>query len=375
MRKTSLHNWKLQVVPVKAFFFVAITYLFSQSACTKPHDNGGPDAPASLSTVAITDLGPNTLTAGGTITSEGGSPVTARGVVWSTSPTPLTILPTITIDGTGKGTYSSKVIDLFPETKYYLRAYAINNAGSAYGNEISFTTPAKPPLTIDQFYKKTLDASGIPIVSSDKVSDEALSRARNIIIAMVSFRSDILAKLIINRVRVGVMAKTEVTTDMPEHSDLNTALPPTDWNKFRGIAATISRPLSTCAEENVMCSPQSGDPYYNEDILVHEFAHTFHQLGIRAVEPGIDKELQDALKDALANNRWKNTYAGANYLEYFAEGVQCWFNVNAQAIPSNGIHNDINTRSELEVYDPALYNIVKRYFSPDTTPISCHFQN
>ena len=375
MRKNSLCNWSFQFLTGHLSSIVIISSLWlGIASCTKGKELN-PNASAEISTTNISALGPNTVTSGGTVSTDGGSPVTARGLVWSTSPNPTTLLPTITTEGTGKGSFTSTVVDLFPETKYYMRAYAINNAGSSYGAEITFTTPANPPLSIDQFYKKSLDALGIPIVSSDKVSDEALTRAKNIIVAMMSFRSDILAKLIQNRVRVGVMAKTEVTTDMPEYRQLPTLFPVTDWNKFRGIAATISRPLSSCAEENVMCSSEEVDRYYNEDVLIHEFAHTFHQLGIRAVEPGIDTELQEALQNALANNLWKNTYAGANYLEYFAEGVQCWFNVNAQATPSNGIHNDINTRSELQAYDPTLYNIVKRYFTPDATPISCHFQN
>lgn len=66
------------------------------------------------------------------------------------------------------------------------------------------------------------------------------------------------------------------------------------------------------------------------------------------------------------------TYAGTNYTEYFAEGVQCWFNLNAESIPANGVHNEINTRSELKAYDPALYAIIKIYFSDDTENASCH---
>ena len=78
-------------------------------------------------------------TSGGNITSDGGSAVTARGVCWSTTPNP-TITNSKTTEGTGAGIYSSTLTGLLPSTLYYLRAYATTTPGTAYGNEISFTT-------------------------------------------------------------------------------------------------------------------------------------------------------------------------------------------------------------------------------------------
>ena len=79
--------------------------------------------------------------AGGTIASDGGGAITARGVCWSsgTTTTP-TIANSKTIDGAGIGNFSSLLIGLLPGTIYYLRAYGTNSAGTAYGNIISFTT-------------------------------------------------------------------------------------------------------------------------------------------------------------------------------------------------------------------------------------------
>lgn len=82
----------------------------------------------------------NTLTSansGGVITNDGGSPVTARGVCWSTSTNP-TISNAKTVDGTGKGEFISNLIGLQSGTTYYVRAYAINSYGTTYGNEIRF---------------------------------------------------------------------------------------------------------------------------------------------------------------------------------------------------------------------------------------------
>ena len=92
-----------------------------------------------VTTAAITNITTTTATGGGDVTQGGDTPVTARGVCWSTSPNP-TLSDSHTIDGSGTGSFESNLTDLTPETTYYVRAYAINAAGSAYGNQVDFTT-------------------------------------------------------------------------------------------------------------------------------------------------------------------------------------------------------------------------------------------
>ena len=93
-----------------------------------------------ITTSTISNLGSTTATSGGNVSADGGSTVTARGVVWSTNPTPVISLSTKTSNGSGTGTFSSSLTSLSPNTTYYVRAYATNSAGTAYGNEISFKT-------------------------------------------------------------------------------------------------------------------------------------------------------------------------------------------------------------------------------------------
>jgi uncharacterized protein (TIGR02145 family) len=88
---------------------------------------------------AISNLSQTTAVSGGTITSDGGQAVVARGVCWSTSQNPTTS-NSKTSDGTGTGTYSSTLSGLSPNTTYYLRAYATNGLGTGYGNQLVFTT-------------------------------------------------------------------------------------------------------------------------------------------------------------------------------------------------------------------------------------------
>ncbi len=92
-----------------------------------------------VTTTAVTDITQTTATSGGDVTYDGGATVTARGVCWNTSSNPTTA-NSHTTDGTGTGTFVSNLTGLTPNTLYYVRAYATNSVGTAYGNELTFTT-------------------------------------------------------------------------------------------------------------------------------------------------------------------------------------------------------------------------------------------
>ena len=90
-----------------------------------------------VTTDSVTNITQTTVTCGGNVTSGGDTPVTARGVCWSTSHNP-TISNSHTTDGTGTGSFTSSITGLTANTTYYVRAYATNSAGTTYGNEVSF---------------------------------------------------------------------------------------------------------------------------------------------------------------------------------------------------------------------------------------------
>ena len=94
-----------------------------------------------MTTTVISSLSSFSADCGGTIITDGGSNIIERGVCWSTSPNPTIVLTTKTTE-TGGASYKSILTGLSANTKYYVRAYATNNAGTDYGNEISFTTLA-----------------------------------------------------------------------------------------------------------------------------------------------------------------------------------------------------------------------------------------
>ena len=127
---------------MKKTFLLPVIVFIGLFSCSKP---GISDPPAStipiLTTTAINMITASTAQAGGNITSDGGASVTARGICWSTTSTP-TISNSKTTDGSGTGSFTSSLTALTASTTYYIRAYATNSAGTAYGNEISFTTQA-----------------------------------------------------------------------------------------------------------------------------------------------------------------------------------------------------------------------------------------
>ena len=109
------------------------TYIFSMTPLNLP----------AVETYSVTQVTQNTAMGGGDVISDGGETVTARGICWNTTGSPTTD-DSITIDGTGTGYYNSILSGLTANTPYFVRAYATNNSGTAYGDEVTFT--ASMPL-------------------------------------------------------------------------------------------------------------------------------------------------------------------------------------------------------------------------------------
>jgi hypothetical protein len=127
-----------------------------------------------VTTTAASSITLTTASSGGNVTANGGAAVTARGVCWSTSSGP-TISDSHTTDGSGNGSYTSSLTGLSPGTTYYIRAYATNSVGTAYGNEVSFTTCYTPIYTIGQaalggivFYVDCSGQHGLVASTSDQ---------------------------------------------------------------------------------------------------------------------------------------------------------------------------------------------------------------
>ena len=109
---------------------------------------------------------------------------------------------------------------------------------------------------------------------------------------------------------------TNTRPTCPEHSQMQ---PKVFWDRrARGLGATLHNPVVSCAEENLLCYPN--DPYSTENILIHEFAHAIHGTAGQSLGADFDQRLRAAYKNAKETGLFKDTYAGSNASEYWAEG-------------------------------------------------------
>lgn len=221
--------------------------------------------------------------------------------------------------------------------------------------EVSQVGPPPAELKFAPFYKKFISANGYPIISSEKVSDYALKEAAYLVNMMLAERPDVREAMIESGSRLIVMAHDEFTTEVPEHSHLS---PKKFWDRrARGLGGSETDPVCSCGEENLLGFP--GDPYATENILIHEFAHNIHLRGLVRIDKTFDARLRKAYDEAMEKGLWKDKYAATNDREYWAEGVQSWFNNNRE--PDHD-HNHVNTRVELKEYDPGLAKLCEEVF-------------
>ena len=218
---------------------------------------------------------------------------------------------------------------------------------------------------LTNFYQKYAGASGIPIVTSNQPDDEALIRACELVNEMTSESTkerNVRQALIDNKVYFTIIGVNEQLTDIPAYARY-----PAYINlRARGLGGNPA----VCAEENILCG--RGDRWAGESISVHEFSHTISIYGIAKADPTFDRRLNSLFNAAKASGTYRNTYAMDSAQEYWAEGVQDWYDTNLESIPANGVHNFMNTREELLQYDPDLYDFINEYLPEDTQWYDCY---
>ena len=219
---------------------------------------------------------------------------------------------------------------------------------------------------VPAFYSQRIDAHGYPIVASKNVSRFALAEAAHLLDLMLAKRPDVREAMIKSGARLSIIAWNEFTTDQPEWRWLATkrvadfpTIDPRDYYdaRARGMGGSETDPFCSCAEENLL--GYAGDPYAAENILIHEFAHNIHLRGMVNVDPTFDPRVKAAYDAAMRDGLWKGKYASVNHHEYFAEGVQSWFDDNRE---NDHDHNHVDTRVELVAYDPRLATLCREVF-------------
>jgi len=217
------------------------------------------------------------------------------------------------------------------------------------------------------FYTKLCTTNNnLKIVSSSRPTNAALERTAYLIgNVMANVDSRVAQSMNTRGFRHAVMAAypAEVTTHIPEHAWLGAY-----WNeRARGLGATVATPLGSSAEENALC--HSNDRYRVEDITIHEFAHSMHLTGFALVFPTFNSELTGLYNAARYGNLWgtgaTGSYAMTDFKEYFAEGVQSYFDTNA---PDS--YAPV-TRDQLWRKDPNLYHFLNRYLGNNPWKRTC----
>ena len=116
----------------------------------------------------------------------------------------------------------------------------------------------------------------------------------------------------------------------------------------------------TSSEENILAYPGKGSPEYN--VLIHEFAHGIHLLGLNTLDPTFDERLQITYEAAMKKGLWQGTYASSNRREYWAESTQTWFHPNSPGSFRSLDPTHHTTRQALKEYDPELATLLTEVY-------------
>jgi len=177
---------------------------------------------------------------------------------------------------------------------------------------------------LDPFYKKYLNVKGIAVTSSEKVADEALYEVSYLIGKALAHRPDIWESMAKGGTRITIIGAKEEVSKVPEYYIEDEEKAAYQNRRVRGYGGLK---LTSCGEENLLNYP--GDRYTGESIFLHEFAHCIdsHQ---RRIDRSFRRKLSALYRDARKRGLWENTYAGSNAAEYWAEGVQDFWDCNKQ---------------------------------------------
>ncbi len=207
------------------------------------------------------------------------------------------------------------------------------------------------------FFSKVLDYHGIPIKAHLSVSNEALYAAYDRLSVLLTNQPVVLINLVAAGAELHIIGRDEVTTDLPEwRHDKGKPLEEyhglTRDQRTRGMGGL----LTSCGEENLLKLEK--DRYRGRDICLHEFAHCIRNYGIpREVRTRFDEQFRHSLAASL----WRDSYAGSNPDEFFAELTMWYF----------GTHGDLhmtgpkpeNGQAGLKKYDPKAFALLDEFYS------------
>jgi hypothetical protein len=233
-----------------------------------------------------------------------------------------------------------------------------------------------PPdkFKIDPYYTKFTWAREFIVLGSKHVNDEALLKANDIIRKMFAYRHDILKAMIADGARLIVLGGDEKLSDLPEFKE---AKERPGFDEVRYWEYTPSLKRMVVPEENVL--GLAGEPFAGKCIVVSLFAKGLYQVaGLRPIDPDFerrrgkqqyelrvkrldtefDQRLGKLYDEAMSKGLWKGAAAARNRVEYWAAGVEAYFDAAGAGTPSHGADRPITTREALKAYDPNLFALV-----------------
>ena len=225
------------------------------------------------------------------------------------------------------------------------------------------TNPPVPPKIIllnppkQGFFSKQLVFHGIPIQAHQVVSDAALFAAYEHLNRMLAHLPMAVSNLAGAGAELHIIGRDQVTTDLPEwRQDKGRPLVEYDGltrdERTRGMGGR----LTSCGEENLL--QLTNDRYRGRDICYHEFAHNLRNFGIpQTVRANFDKQYQRSLAAGL----WRDSYAGSNADEFFAE-LSMWYFGSHGDLQMSGPKPE-NGPAGLKKYDPDAYTLFDELYS------------
>lgn len=274
---------------------------------------------------------------------------TPSGAAPATTTAPTTTIAPVTTRPPAPTTTSST---LLPETTTTTVPIPENECEIAPTSAVEGYTQGCAVLGIEILAAKEVDAAAI----------EALSdRAYNMLVN----RPDYAAAIAGYPIGVRVIGADQRINGLPEFDRIYFHYPGTDWRRLgRSFPGAEVLPFAAGSEENLLCFED--DRYEGEDGFLRSFAITIRRFAMAVVDPATSRAIEQAYAVAIAEGKWKNTLAEINSDQYWAEGVQSFFDANLEDVSEErkpiSSHNHVNTRDELRDYDRSLWAIAVSVF-------------
>lgn len=237
------------------------------------------------------------------------------------------------------------------------------NTTGRFSDNLSCTVIAVPSnVGLNSYYTKYINCSGIPIIGSAAVPDEALILASETIEFMLTDLGNVRAKLISEGNYIALYPEGGSITELPEDFFIG--------GPFSTGSYTYNNTLKAVASDtaSLLCNPDVGYGH----TLVHEIGHMIDGGALRFLESDFGSTQTSLYNQAIANGKWNNTYSSTNAFEWLAEGIAIWYGVNwIGPEGGDGSRNNIGTRAQLQAYDPGLYNFINTYYNNKSAVPGC----